>query len=177
MARLDGKQIVVIVGQKNYNEEEFNFLVSKFEDEGADVCIASNTLEKALGRLDGYASPDFTIEEINPEEFDAAVIVGGYGAKVYLWDDANTHGALEKFKQSGKVVAAISTAPAVLANAGALREKNATTYPDYNALLILEEQGANLIHDHVITDGNVITASHTRFKEKFAEAIIDKLKG
>ena len=42
MANLDGKQVVIIVGQKNYNDEEFTHLFEALENEGADVCVVVN---------------------------------------------------------------------------------------------------------------------------------------
>ena len=177
MATLDGKQIVIIVGQKNYNDEEFNYLYETLEKEGADVSIASNTLEKALGRLEGYVAPDCKIEDITPGEFDAVILIGGYGARVFLWDDPKTHELLRRQASSGKLVAAISTAPVALANAGILKDKKATVYPDYVSILALEEHGAKHVYENVIAEGNIITASDSRFVEKFAEAIIAKLKG
>ena len=118
MASLDGKQIVLVVGQKNYNEKEFVYLREALEKAGADVCIASNSMEKALGRLEGYAAPDCKIEDISPDEFDALILVGGYGARVYLWNDEKTHQIIRQFADKGKLLGAISTAPVALANAG-----------------------------------------------------------
>ncbi len=177
MAALEGKQIVIVVGQKNYNEKEFQYLFETLENEGADVCVASNTLEKALGRLEGYVTPDCTIADLNPEEFDALILVGGYGARVYLWDDPDTHEAVRRFVESGKVVGAISTAPVVLAKAGVLRGRRATGYPDYESTLAMQDGEAHFVHENVVVDDNIITCSHSRFVEDFATALIQKLKG
>lgn len=176
MASLDGKQVVIILGQKNYNDQEFDYLFERLESEGADVCVASNTLEKALGRISGYVAPDCKIEDVDPREFAAVVLIGGYGARVYLWDDEKTHELLRKAVAAGKTIAAISTAPVALANAGILQQKKAAVYPDYVSIQALESQGANHTYDNVVVDDNIITASDTRFVEKFADAIIRKLK-
>lgn len=177
MANLNGKQVIIIVGQKNYNDEEFKYLFETLENAGADVSVASNTLEKALGRIDGYVAPDCKIEDVNSDEFDAVILVGGYGARVYLWDDEKTHELLRRHASAGKLVAAISTAPVALANAGILENKKATVYPDYVSALVLEDHGAEHVYENVMVDGNIITASDTRFVNKFTEAIIEKLKG
>lgn len=177
MASLNGKQIVLVVGQKNYNEKEFDYLFEALENAGADVCIASNGMEKALGRLEGYAAPDCKIEDISPDEFDALILIGGYGARVYLWDDEHTHQIVRQFAEKGKLIGAISTAPVALANAGVLKERRATVYPDYDSILILEDHDAKHIYEDVVSDGNIITASHPRFVADFSEAIIEKLKG
>ena len=177
MARLDGKQIVIILGQKNYNDNEFNYLCEKLDQEVADVCIASNTMEKALGRIEGYVAPDCKIEDVNSDEFDAIILIGGYGARVYLWDDEITHELVRRHASSGKLVGAISTAPVVLANAGVLENKKATVYPDYVSVHALEDHGASHVYENVIVEDNIITASDSRFGDKFTDAIIDRLKG
>lgn len=177
MAELSGKQILMIVGQKNYDVQEFEKLRAKLSEMGADISIATNSMEKALGRLNGYVAPDMPIAEVDASEFDAAVVIGGYGARLYLWDDQNAHHLLQQFAGAGKVVSAISSGPVVLANAGVLTNHRATVYPDYESILILEEKGAQYVPESVLTDDNIITASHARFAEAFAEAIKEKLKG
>ncbi len=176
MGQLDNKQIAIIVGQKNFNMEEFQYLYETLEKEGADISVASNTLEKALGRLGGYVAPDCKINDLAPEEFDALVLVGGYGARVYLWDDVDTHEVLRKFARAGKLIAAITNAPVSLANAGVLEGRKATVYPDYDSTLIFDEKGVHHVHDHVAVDDNIITAEHSRFIKEFTSAIIDNVK-
>lgn len=175
MDRLDGKQILMIVGQKNYNEEEFDYLFQRLESEGADVFVASNQLEQALGRLEGSVTPDEAIEEVDPAEYDALVLIGGYAARLFLWDDEKTHQLVRKANDLNKLIAAISTAPVVLANAGILKGRKATVFPDYDATLSLQENGAKFIYEDVVVDENIITCNHTRYKEQFAEAIIKYL--
>ena len=84
MGRLKGKEILLVVGQRNYNEEEFQTLFETFEKEGASISIAAKKMEKALGRLNGYLTPDLTLSEVVPEEYDAVILVGGYGAQESL---------------------------------------------------------------------------------------------
>ncbi len=175
MNRLEGKQILLIVGQKNYNEEEFDYLFNRLEGEGADVFVASNLLEQALGRLEGSVTPDEAIEEVDPAEYDALVFIGGYAARLFLWDDEKTHRLVQQANQLHKLIAAISTAPVVLAHAGILKGRRATVYPDYDATLSLQENGAKFVYEDVVVDENIITCNHTRYKEEFAEAIIKYL--
>ncbi len=177
MGQLDNKQIAIIVGQKNFNMEEFQYLYETLEGEGADISVASNTLEKALGRLGGYVAPDCQISDLSPEENDALILIGGYGARVYLWDDPATHEVLRNFSRAGKLIAAITNAPVALANAGVLEGRKATVYPDYDSTLIFDEKSVHHVHDHVAVDDNIITAEHWRFIQEFTSAIIDKLKG
>ncbi len=177
MKTLEGKQILIVVGQKNYNTEEFNQLLETLEAEGANICVASNSLEKALGRLEGFVAPDVSIAEAQEKEFDALVIVGGYGARLYLWDSEDLQNLVRRFVQAKKVVAAASTAPVVLANAGVLEGKKATVYPDYESTLAIKNSGGKYIHENVVVDDNIITSSHPRFATDLSGAIIRTLKG
>jgi len=177
MGRLSGKQILIIVGQKNYNEDEFNYLNDLFLREGAVVTVASQLLEKAMARLEGYTVPHLTIAEVDPASYDAVVLVGGYGAYVYLWNDEATHRLLQEANNQHKIIAAASVAPVALANAGILQGKKATTFPDYNAAVILEEKGAIHVYEDVVTDDNIITSNHPRNVEEFGKVIISKLTG
>ena len=175
MGKLEGKQILFVVGQKNYDEKEFNVLFTHLEAEGADVFIASPEMQKALGRLNGYVTPDLTIAEASAKDYDAIVLVGGYGARVYLWDDQATHRLLQEAHENHKVIAAASTAPVALANAGILQGRRATVFPDYVSNLTFQQNKIELVHDPIVVDDNIITSSHHRVAKQLAEAIIEKL--
>ena len=176
MGRLENKKILVIVGQTNYDEEELNPVKERLESEGADLFIATNSMQKALGRLEGFVTPDLTIEEAASEDFDAVVIIGGYGASVHLVDDPATHAVVQQAVSKGKVIAAASTAPMVLLRAGILHGKKATVFPDYNATLAFKTHQVQLVHEDVVEDDNIITTNHHRVVDKLIDALIKKLE-
>ncbi len=177
MGRLSGKQILLVIGQKNYNEDEFNYLHDLFLQEGAVVSVASPLPEKAIARLEGYTVPHLTIAEADPAGYDAVILIGGYGAYTDLWNDDATHRLLQGASAGNKLIAAASVAPVALANAGILQGKKATTFPDYNAAVILEQKGAIHVYEDVVADDNIITSNHPRNVEEFGKAIISKLTG
>ncbi len=177
MGRLENKKILIIVGQTNYDEEEFNPIRERLEEEGADVFIASNTYQKALGRLEGFVTPDMTIEEANGNDFDAIVLIGGYGARVHLWDNPAVHQLVKQAASANKIIAASSTAPMVLLNAGVLGGKKATVFPDYNATLAFKTNGVQLVHEDVVVDDNIITTNHHKVVHILVEKLIEKLAG
>ncbi len=176
MGRLSGKQILVVVGQKNYNDEEFNYLNELFLEEGASVSVAAPTQEKALGRLEGFVVPHLAIADAAAADYDAAVLIGGYGAFLSLWDDTALHTLLKAMAAEGKLVAACSLAGVTLANAGLLQGKRATVFPDYNSILLLKQKGADYVNEDVVSVDNIITSNHPRHKAVLAEAVISKLK-
>jgi len=177
MGRLVGKQLLLVVGQKNYNEEEFEKVRTIFEEEGATLYVSSKSLEKAIGRLEGYVVPDLAISDVNAGDYDAIVLIGGYGARLFLWDDVDTHKLVKKAFDEGKIIAAASTAPVTLANAGIIEGKKISVYPDYDSARMMEAKGAKLIQKGVVVDDNIVTCNHTRHVDGFAEAIISLLVG
>ncbi len=177
MGQLSGKNILMVVGQKNYNEQEFNYLNEKLTEAGARVWVAAPRQEKALGRLEGYAVPDVTIEQAKASDYHATVIIGGYGAYVDLWDNQALHQLVRDAHQSGQLIVACSVAPVVLANAGILEGKKATTYPDYNAAVIFQEKNVHHVYEKVVQDDNIITTNHPKEVEQVYELILTRLAG
>lgn len=177
MGRLSGKNILLIVGQKNYNEREFDYLNDHFIEEGALVTTAAPQPEKALGRLEGYVVPDITISEARANDYHALIIIGGYGAYVYLWDNPDLHQLMREANDAGKLIVACSTAPVVLANAGILAGKKATTFPDYNASVILLQKDAIHIYENVAKDDNIITTNHPRQVAALFELLLNEMEG
>ncbi|GBU07066.1 thiazole biosynthesis protein ThiJ [Bacteroidales bacterium] len=89
----------------------------------------------------------------------------------------NEHEALKKellaFYATGKTIAAICAAPAVLGGLGLLKGKNATCYPGFESYL----EGANFQDQAVVVDGNIITAKGPGLTMDFALKIVEVLEG
>jgi hypothetical protein len=78
--------------------------------------------------LGNRTTASLSFEEIDPEQYDGLVIVGGSGSQVHLWNDAMLVHLVKFFQKSGKVIAAICLAPVVLAHAGILKGKKAAYF-------------------------------------------------
>ena len=117
--KLTGKKVLMIIAHENFRDEELFHTKEELENVGASITIASTDTSTANGMMGGTANPDITINEVNVDDYDAIVFVGGTGSSVYF-DNSK---ALEIAKQSynkGKVTAAICIAPGILANSGIL---------------------------------------------------------
>lgn len=170
---LYGKRILFIISFKDFRDEELSIPSKILEDEDAEIEIASTKKGIAKGMLGMSVVVDKTLEEVNVDEYDAIVFVGGSGTLTYLWgNELAANIAAEAFAK-GKVVAAICLAPGVLAEAGILEGKSATSY--VTARSKLEAAGAIWVDQPVVQDGNIITAQGPEAAHEFGEIIKEAL--
>ena len=117
------------------------------------------------------ADTDFL--NVNEKNFSAVVLVGGKGSKDY-WDNETLHKIARNFQVAGKVVAAICSAPIILARAGLLTKIPATCWAeDKNELINL---GVEYKDRSIITENAVVTADGPRSAEQFAETVLNMIK-
>ncbi len=119
--------------------------------------------------------PDDTLDSVLRDEFDMIVLPGGMPGAQHLKDDPRIISLLKKMAEQGKYTAAICAAPAVLAEAGLLRDKRATSYPGF--LDKLDVPGMAYSKDAVVTDGKVLTSRGPGTAMDFALALIETLAG
>ncbi|MEW8068655.1 MAG: DJ-1 family glyoxalase III, partial [Candidatus Thiodiazotropha endolucinida] len=73
--------------------------------------------------------PDTTLDAVMDQAFDMMVLPGGLPGADNLDADPRIHEMLKRLNQQGKFTAAICAAPKVLAGAGLLQGRRATSYP------------------------------------------------
>lgn len=174
MSILAGKKIVLIIASDGYRDEEFEQPKKILSSSGAEVIVASSSLEEARGTLGGKVKPDILLGDIKVDDFDCIVFVGGGGSSEY-WDNPTAHKIAKEAYDSGKMVAAICIAPVTLANAGLLENKRATVYS--SEIERLKNKGAIYTGKGVEVDGNIITANGPGNAKKFADSLVKKLSG
>jgi protease I len=169
LPKIENKHILMVVASENFRDEELFEPKNIFEKQKADVTIASSVLGSSLGVLGGEAKIDITLDEVDVDDYDAVVFVGGPGASEY-WEDLKAHRIAREAAEEGKIVGAICIAPVTLANAGILNKKQATVFPSEIKDLV----NGNAIYSdkHVVRDGNIITADGPRSAKKFGEEIV-----
>lgn len=170
--KLKGKRVLVVVASKDYRDEELNVPKAALEKEGAALTIVSSRAGKLTGMLGGSAKSEMPISDVNPENFDAVLFVGGMGSTEF-WTNPKAHEIAKKLNEKGRLVSAICLAPVTLANAGLLKGKKATVWNSEGGTL--KKLGANYTDGKVEIDGNIITADRPTSAEAFANAIIEKL--
>jgi len=169
---LTGKKVVMIIAPQNFRDEELLQPKNILTEKGAEVVVASTSLETTEGMLGAEIKPDMLTGDIKPEDWDAIILIGGTGASVY-WDDSSIHSLLNETVKQNKIVGAICIAPVTLANAGILSGKKATVFS--SEVQKLKDKGAECTGKDVERDGNIITASGPQAAKEFGNAIAQAL--
>jgi len=165
-------KVLMIIAPRNFRDEELFQPKEELEKTGNSVTIASTTTDIATGMLGGTAKPDLTINNVDVDDYDAVVFVGGTGSSVYF-KDPRAHEIARTANEKGKLIGAICIAPSTLANAGLLRGKKATSYPSEKNNL--RSKGANFTGNPVEKDGNIITATGPSSAREFGRTIAKSL--
>ncbi|MFP3874421.1 MAG: DJ-1 family glyoxalase III [Thiohalophilus sp.] len=119
--------------------------------------------------------PDTTLEAVLDREFDMIVLPGGLPGADHLNNDPRIHTLLLQMTDAGKYTAAICAAPKVLASAGLLNGKRATSFP--GALDNIRTDNLQYEQIPVVVDGKVITSRGPGTAMDFALTLIEHLQG
>jgi protease I len=167
------KQVVFITAPEIFRDEEYAIPKKVLEDAGVKVVTASTKKGEITGKLGMKAVSEITIDEINPNDFDAIAYIGGAGSSVFF-ENAAALKLANDFFASGKPTTAICIAPTTLANAGVLKGKTATVFPEGEPALV--KGGAKYTGNPLEIDGNVITANGPGAAEEFGKALLKALR-
>lgn len=117
--------------------------------------------------------PDTTLDEAVKQDYDMLVLPGGEPGATNLENDTRVLALLQQMAAAGKFTAAICAAPKVLAAAGLLDGKRATSYP--GAVDALRFPRVQLEIKTVVRDGQVLTSRGPGTAMDFALALIEVL--
>ncbi|MFN3301687.1 MAG: DJ-1/PfpI family protein [Patescibacteria group bacterium] len=175
---LKNKKVVLIVAFQNYQDLEYNGVRKVLEGNGAEITIASSSKGEARGVLGGKILVEKNIKEIDLNDFDALVFIGGPGASEYF-ENKDVHQLVQEAVKKEKILGAICISPVILAKAGILFGKKATVWSslvDKSPIEELKKNGAIYLDEDVVVDGKIVTANGPKAAEKFAQAIVNLLK-
>lgn len=117
--------------------------------------------------------PDTTLDAALKQAYDMVVLPGGQPGSNNLKADARILALLTDMARQDKYVAAICAAPSVLATAGLLDGKRATSFPGaLDAFPRVQQQA-----DAVVEDGKLITSRGPGTAMDFALTLVERLVG
>jgi protease I len=172
MKKLSNKKIVMVIAPRMFRDEEFKVPYDAFKNEGASVSIACSSLDTSIGKLGMQVKPEISLNKVNADDFDAVLFVGGPGVKEY-WQHTTAQKVAKDFLAAGKLTTAICSAPVILAKAGLLHGKKATSFDGDEAEML--KGGCIYTGKTVEQDGKIITGNGPVASKAFADAIIHAL--
>jgi SagB-type dehydrogenase family enzyme len=166
------KRAVLIIASQGFRDEQLAETQLLLNEAGVETIVACSRAGIVPGVLGGQAEAVLPLSELIVDEYDAVVFLGGVGAREYF-DQPLAFYIARAAVAKGKVLAAISIAPSILANAGVLKNVVATGYLTERERL--QTAGAQYTGTPVERDGQIVTARDTPAVRMFAEAILDAL--
>lgn len=140
-----------------------------------DVVTAGLTDGPIRGSRGTTIVPDTTLDQALKRAFDMVVLPGGQPGATNLEQDSRIRTLLQKMAGQGHYTAAICAAPRVLATAGLLDGKHATSFPgSLDAKQFPKIRVENL---DVVTDGRIITSRGPGTAMDFTLTLIELLAG
>lgn len=157
-----------------YEEIEALTVVDILRRAGIETEMVSITGEKTVASSHQITvAMDKVLREVDFEALDMIVLPGGMPGTKNLEACEPLMEQVDAFVAGGKMVAAICAAPSILGHRGFLKGKDACSYPSFESHL----EGANVLKQPAVTDGNIITGRGMGAAVPFALAILEKLAG
>lgn len=119
--------------------------------------------------------PDMTLDQALKQDYDMIALPGGQPGTDNLERDPRIQTLLRDMAKANKYTVAICAAPKVLASAGLLEGKKATSFP--GVLDKIKVPGMTFIDAPVIIDGKVVTSRGPGTALDFALTLIELLGG
>src|SRR5581483_2476020 len=155
-------------------DSELTVPLDRFRNAGHDVVVFGPKAGEVVVGKNGQASA--TVEraarDLQPSEFDALVIPGGYSPD-HLRTDESVVRFVREFFESGKPVAAICHGPQLLIEAEVVRGKKMTSWPSVRK--DVENAGATWQDHQVVVDGTLITSRKPADLDAFCNAVLGRL--
>ena len=173
-----GDSHVLIMATNRFEESELFGPLELLNGRGAKVSLASPTREEIMATVHDEPgkriAPDLTIEEVDPDDYDALLLPGGVGNPDQLRMNERAVSLIRQFAQAGKPIAAICHGPWLLVEADLLRGRRATAWPSIRT--DLRNAGAAVVDEEAVTDGNIITSRKPDDVRAFTEALIEAIE-
>lgn len=173
-AGLETKRVVIVVPAMYFSDTEFFDIQETLQLVDIIPDIAAMTTEemKSQDRRNAV-KPNVLIKDVNVDDYDAFVFIGGPGIKDYLVNQTILK-LVRTANENKKIIAAIDNAPGIFAMAGVVNGKTVASFSSEYKRLI--SAGANWKNTDVEVDGNIITAANPESARRFGAAVIAALR-
>ena len=150
--RLQGKRVVILVDE-GFEDLEFWVPRMRLEEEGATVVVASRRPGRYTGKHCLQAEATVAAQDLNPADFDAVVVPGGW-APDKLRRDPGVLDLVRGVYAQGKIVASLCHGGWVLISAGIVAGHKATGSTGIRDDIL--NAGGTWVDEPAFRDGNLV---------------------
>lgn len=174
------KRVVIFVLDKYFDDTEYFDIEDTFQIAGIQPVVASSVVGEINGIDRNSITATVLFKDIRVDDYDAFVFVDVPVSARNYFNDKNILSLVRQANEKNKILAAISTAPAIFANAGIVKGRNVTSLGSERSKLI--KAGAEWKNTSLEINGNIITAADTqnspqsRVPKRFATAVLRLLR-
>ena len=166
---------VLVPLAEGFEEIEAVTVVDLLRRAGIEVHTAALGGLQVTGSHGITVAADLALDAAQDGDYDMIVLPGGMPGADHLKRDARVVSLLRRYTAEGRYTAAICAAPGVLAHAGLLDGRAATSFPGF--LEAGSAPGIRLRTDPVVVDGKVVTSRGPGTTVEFGLALIELLAG
>lgn len=171
---LKGIRIAILLEQM-YEDLELWYPYYRLKEEGAEVHLVAPVAGQEYPSKHGYpAKCDRAVDAVSPKDYGGVVIPGGFSPDHMRRTPAMVEFVKDMARQS-KPVAAICHGGWMLASAGVLKGRKATSF--FAIRDDLRNAGAEWVDQEVVVDGNLITSRFPADLPVFVRTFLDALAG
>jgi len=177
-SRLNGKKIAILATD-GFEQVELTEPREALDAAGA----ATFVLSLKGGHIKGWkfkewgdiVEVDKTIEDANPNDYDALVLPGGVINPDHLRMDPTAVNFVKQFVGTGRPVAAICHGPWTLVEADVVRGKKVTSWPSIKT--DLKNAGAEWVDQTVVVDHRLVTSRKPDDLPAFCDKMLEEFAG
>ena len=171
------KNALIIIPKSQFCEKELYGVRSALENKQVRVVVLSKSGKEAIGMKKDKFQPDGMIVDWNRQpgiqgKYNIVIVIGGKGARKFLWDDPIVPQILTDHHRSGSMIGAIGSALVVLVRAS-LVAGEIPRPKDADSLKELESLNAICVDVPVTHTNNIILGQGSDSVDSFSERIFN----
>jgi protease I len=171
--QLNGMRVAIVVTD-DFEQVELTEPKKALDQAGATTKIISTHPGQVTGmnhdvKADTF-NVDMTLDQINPNDFDAVMLPGGALNADALRMVSQAQQFVRQMQQAGKPMAIICHAPWLLVSSGLVRGRTLTGY--YTIQDDIRNAGGNWVDQQMVRDGNWVTSRSPKDLPAFNPAMI-----
>jgi protease I len=172
------KKRIAILATDGFEESELTSPKQHLEQQGWTAEIVSLKSGTIKGWADGNWSNEYdvttTLENANPDDYDALLLPGGVINPDQLRREQKAVNFVKAFFEAKKPVAAICHAPQILVDANVLKGRKVTSFKSIKQDLI--NAGALWEDSEVVVDNGLVTSRDPNDLPAFNKKMVEEIK-